>query len=115
MNEPNQEQMSHIESEVARVLEPGASEQPAEPAPQPARVRPFVAFDRNRAAMRATDSAMDHADRAIEAAVEEAIVSRIIQTRGKLDIGPRDVYARQEALKWIMSITADNAQEKPGL
>jgi hypothetical protein len=110
MNEPNQDQMSHIESEVARAIDQPTDEQPQ--AEQPPRGRPFVAFDRNRAAMRATDSATEHAERSIEAAVEEAIISRIVQMRGKLDIGPRDVYARQEALKWIMSITSGNGQDK---
>jgi hypothetical protein len=107
--------IDEVEKGIADVLKG----KPAEPA-MPEAVsdmltrRPLVqTTDRTRLAMRATDAAMEHAERAIEAALQEAIVMRITQVRGKLDIGPRDIYARDQALRWIMSIAAENAQEKP--
>ena len=114
-------QLDSIEKEIGETLKGTNADTIAAPSvatletksPRPTIATTVERADRTRYAMKAASQAEAHIERQIEAAIEEAVIVRVMQMRGKLDLGPNDIYARQRALEWILSINTGNAQDKP--
>jgi hypothetical protein len=100
--------MAAIEAEVERTMTQGLATQ----------LRPRIVSkqaeadaEKLRDAMRNVDRAGDRVRFSLEAYIDQAIHTRIVEMRGSYSPGPRDSWVRRHMLEALLSISNDNGNE----